>query len=135
MKTKRVLDAFALLAFLEKERGHEKVRELLESGANDLLMNAINAGEVFYIITRERGTKQGDYFLNVVLPSLPIVVVDNSFDDAIEAARLKAHHAVAYADCFAAATAIREGAALVTGDPEFAKFGDILEIDWLGQGR
>ena len=131
MKTKRVLDAFALLAFLEKESGHEKVRELLDSDACDLLMNAINAGEVFYIISRERGAKQGDYFLNVVLPSLPIAVVDNSFDDVIEAAKLKARHPVAFADCFAAATAIREKAALVTGDPEFAELGDILEIDWL----
>ncbi len=84
-----------------------------------------------YFIARERGLKQAEYFLSVILPSLPIVVLDNSFEDVIEAARLKAKHAVAYADCFAAATAIREGAALVTGNPEFAIFGDALDIDWL----
>lgn len=55
----------------------------------------------------------------------------NGFDDVIEAARLKAGHAVAFADCFAAATALRERAVLVTGDPEFAKFGGALKIDWL----
>ncbi len=131
MKTRKVLDAFALLAYLEKEKGHEQVKDHLESGAHELFMNAVNAGEAFYIIARERGLKQAEYFLNVILPSLPIAVLDNSFEDVIEAARLKARHAVAYADCFAAATAIRECAALVTGDPEFAKFGDAVNIDWL----
>jgi uncharacterized protein len=131
MKTRKVLDSFALLAYLEKEKGHQRVKDLLESSAHELFLNAVNAGEVFYIIARERGLKQAEYFQNVILPSLPIAILDSSFDDVIEAARLKAIHSVAYADCFAVATAIRESAALVTGDPEFAKFGDILKIDWL----
>jgi predicted nucleic acid-binding protein len=38
---------------------------------------------------------------------------------------------VSFADCFAAATAIRERAALVTGDREFEKLGRSLSIDWL----
>ncbi len=131
MKTRKVLDAYALLAYLENESGHQKVRSLLDSGAHDLFMNAINIGESFYIIARTRGLKQAEYFLSVILPSLPITVLENGFDDVIEAARLKAGRAVAFADCFAAATALREGAALVTGDPEFAKFGGTLQIDWL----
>jgi hypothetical protein len=32
----------------------------------------------------------------------------------------------------AAATAIREAAVLVTGDPEFKKLGKELQIEWLG---
>ncbi|MDW7761692.1 MAG: PIN domain-containing protein [Acidobacteriota bacterium] len=48
-----------------------------------------------------------------------------------EAARLKAVHALFFADCFAAATAIRERATLVTGDREFEKLGRAVIIDWL----
>jgi predicted nucleic acid-binding protein len=36
-----------------------------------------------------------------------------------------------YADAFAAATAIAQDAAIVTGDPEFAPLRDLVEIDWL----
>lgn len=131
MKTRKVLDAFALLSYLEGEKGQSRVKKLLASETTDLLMNAVNAGEVFYIVARGRGLREAEYFLGVILPSLPIRVVDNSFEDVIEAARLKASHAISSADCFAAATAIREQAPLVTGDREFEKFGRTVDIDWL----
>jgi predicted nucleic acid-binding protein len=131
VKTTRVLDAFALLAYLGGEPGHQRVKDLLESGSADLVMNDINVGEVYYSIARKRGLREAEYFLNVILPSLPVRVLDNSFDQVIEAARLKAGLAVSFADCFAAATALRERAILVTGDPDFRKFGRPLEIDWL----
>ena len=131
MKTRKVLDAFALLAYLEGERGQARVKELLASEDADLLINAVNAGEVFYILARKRGPGQAEYFLSVILPSLPVTVILNSFEDVIAAARLKAAHALSFADCFAAATAVRERAALVTGDREFEKLGRAVEIDWL----
>jgi predicted nucleic acid-binding protein len=132
VKKKRVLDAYAIIAYLKKESGHVRVLELMESGDADLIINSINLGEVFYIIARERGIQAADYFLSVILPSLPIMVLDNSLEDVIEAARLKAVHALSFADCFAAATAIREQAPLVTGDPEFKKLGKAVAIDWVG---
>jgi predicted nucleic acid-binding protein len=132
VKKKSVLDAYALLAFLKKESGHARVRDLLASEDTSLFINAINVGEVFYIFARERGIQAAEYFLNVILPSLPVAVLDNSLEDVIAAARLKAVHALSFADCFAAATAIREQAPLVTGDSEFKKLGQALEIDWVG---
>jgi PIN domain nuclease of toxin-antitoxin system len=51
-KTPKVLDSFALLAFLNREAGFEKVGTLLRTAKTDsepLLMNEINVGEVFYI--------------------------------------------------------------------------------------
>jgi len=70
--------------------------------------------------------------LGVILPGLPIAVAENSFGEVIEAARLKATYPLSFADCFAAATAIRERGALVTGDPEFKKLGKTVTIDWVG---
>lgn len=132
MKRKRVLDAYALLAYLKEESGHATVKELMASEGVDLLINSINLGEVFYIIARTRGIREADYFLTVILPSLPVTVLGNSLEEVIEAARLKASHALSFADCFAAATAIRERAALVTGDPEFKKLAKVVDIDWVG---
>jgi predicted nucleic acid-binding protein len=106
----------------------------MESGDTDLFINSINVGEVFHIIARERGIQAADYFLTVILPSLPVMALDNSLKDVIAAARIKAVHALSCADCFAAAaaTAIREQAPLVTGDPEFKSLGKQLHIDWIG---
>jgi len=132
VKTKRVLDAYALLAYLNEEAGHARVKHHLESSDSELLMNAINVGEIFYILARARSMRDAEYFLSVILPSLPIAVVESSLEDVIEAARLKAVYTLSYADCFAAATAIRERAALVTGDPEFKKLGKAVSLDWLG---
>ena len=132
MKKKSVLDAYAIIAYLKEEPGHSKVKDLLASGEVDLLVNSVNLGEIFYIFARSRGMRAADYFLTIILPSLPITVLENSFDDVIEAARLKAGHTLSFADCFAAATAIREQAPLVTGDPEFKKLGKTLVIDWVG---
>lgn len=131
MKTRKVLDAYALLAYLEEERGRSHVKELMVSGAAELLMSAVNVGEVFYIIARGRGLREAEYLLSVILPSLPITVLDNSFEDVIDGARLKSACALSFADCFAAATAIREKAALVTGDREFERLGGAVEIDWI----
>lgn len=132
MRIKRVLDAFALLAYLEKEAGWARVKELLASKDSEVLMNDISLGEVFYILARVRGFRVAEHFLGVVLPGLPITVVENDTDRVIEAARLKTTASLSFADCFAAATAVRESAALVTGDPEFKKLGKRLKIDWIG---
>lgn len=131
MKKKRVLDSFALLVFLGKEGGYHRVQDLLSAEAHLVLMNAVNIGEVFYVLSRQRGDRAAEYFLSVVLPGLPIGVIDNSFDNVMEAARLKAKHALSFADCFAAATAIRENAVLVTGDQEFRKLGRVLTVEWI----
>ena len=131
MKKKSVLDAYALLAYLKKESGHARVKDLLASEDASLFINSINVGEVFYIFARVNGIRAAEYFQSVILPSLPVNIVENSLDDVIQAARIKAEHSLSFADCFAAATAIREGACLVTGDPEFKKLEKELQIEWL----
>jgi len=132
LKKKNVLDAYAMLSYLTKESGHAKVKDLLASEDAVIVINSINLGEVFYILARARGIRAAEHFLSIILPSLPITVLENSIEDVIEAARIKAKHTLSFADCFAAATAIREHAPLVTGDPEFKKIGGALDIDWLG---
>ena len=131
MKKKIVLDSFALLAYLGNESGFEKVKQLLADEDIHLLMNDINVGEAYSIIARERGLVEADDFVDVILPSLPITLVANSLQEVIEASRIKAKYPLAYADCFAVATARREKASLIMGDPEFKKIQGIIEIDWL----
>jgi len=79
---KRLLDSYALLAYLNKEAGFEMVRNLLNMAQNSghfMLMNEINVGETYYILFRERGSKKSEYFLDTILKSLPILMVPNNF--------------------------------------------------------
>ncbi|MCL0036823.1 type II toxin-antitoxin system VapC family toxin [Thermodesulfovibrionales bacterium] len=133
MKRKILLDSYALLAYLKKEDNYRKVLELLNSAPDDssIIINAINVGESYYIIARERGIKQADYFIETILPNLPIDIRSNSFDQIIDASRIKVDHPVSYADCFVVATAVREKAMIITGDPDFKRFKDIVDVEWI----
>jgi len=129
----RVLDSHALLAFLERERGSASVEAALRSArakGTPLLMNDINVGEVYYTIARERSDESARSFL-AHLERLPIRTVSNSLSDVLEAARIKARFALSYADAFAVATAIRENAVVMTGDPEFKEVESLVTVEWL----
>ena len=128
-----MLDSFALLAFLNKERGFEKVKLLLRAAAassEPMLMNEINLGEVYYVTAKARSTKHAEEFRQR-LETLPIQPVSNSFSDVLEAARMKARFPISYADAFAVATAIRMNAVLVTGEPELRTIQHRVTIDWI----
>lgn len=132
-KKPRLLDSHALLAFLERERGSESVKAALESAraaGTRLLINDINVGEVYYTIARRRSHESAQSFL-AHLERLPIKTVSNSFTDVLEAARIKARFAVSYADAFAVATAIKERAVVMTGDPKFEQVESLVTIEWL----
>jgi predicted nucleic acid-binding protein len=128
-----VLDSFAVLAYLANEPAAPEVRKLLETALADgghLFMSVVNVGEVFYRYYREHGRASAEEALRATL-SLPVRIVDADLALTHAAAELKATHAVAYADCFAAALARRLDATLVTGDPEFRKLGKLVKVKWL----
>ncbi len=131
MKRKSLIDSYALLAYLKQENNYRKVENLLSSKETQPLMNDINIGETFYILARERGLDKAEYFINAILPSLPIIKIGNAFSEVMQAAKIKAQYPISYADCFAVATAIREKAVIITGDPDFKHVEKIVEIDWL----
>jgi uncharacterized protein len=134
VKQKSLLDSYALLAYLNKEGNFQKVQKALseaQGSGRPLLMNEINVGETYYILCRKRNREKAEFFLDTVLPGLPISVVSNTFDDVMAAARIKAEYPLSFADCFAVATARREDAMVFTGDPEFKKIEHMLTIDWL----
>jgi predicted nucleic acid-binding protein len=134
VKRKKLLDSYALLAYLNKEDGFEKVRNVLANAQKSslpVLMNELNVGETYYILYRKRGHEQAEYFLDTILAGLPISMISNDFNAVISASKIKARNALSFADCFAVATAQRENAVILTGDPEFKNVEKLVKIDWL----
>jgi ribonuclease VapC len=130
-----VLDSFAVLALLGREPGSQDVADLLRKAQNKdvrVFMTWVNVGEVAYILERRFGSDRLYAALATMeATALDIVSVDR--DLVLMAAHIKAEHAIAYADAFAAALAQHLAATLVTGDPEFKVLEETLDIHWLPQ--
>ena len=129
----RVLDSHAVLALLMDEPGADIVRDLLREASPEpphLVMSVVNLGEVFYRLMRVHGATAAERFL-AEFEALPVTLFEVDWALARHAAELKAAHPIAFADCIAAALAIRLEAPLVTGDPEFRRVQHLLEVHWL----
>ena len=115
-----LLDACALLAFLNDEKGAEIVDELLNQAKNmeiNLNMSAANLIEVYYDCIRVSGTKNADATITEIYNHFPISIIQALTPDIVrEAARLKARGKMSFADTILVATAHCSGATIVTCD-------------------
>jgi len=135
----KVVDAWALLAWIRDEGSAAMhVRDcLLEAAEGDLrlLMSWINAGEVYYMLARKHDAKAANDFLRR-LRSLPIRFMLPDEEMIMDAAKLKSLHRLSYADAFAVALAVREDAAVITGDPEIRDLSistsGRVKVEWIG---
>ena len=128
-----LLDSFALLAYLNDEPGGERVHEILALAKTHqcrIIMSLMNMGEVLYITERTRGLPAAQA-VQALVESLPLELLDASRDLILDAAHIKAHHALSYADAFAVASAVREDACILTGDPEYQTVEEIIHVEWL----
>ncbi|TDA65755.1 MAG: type II toxin-antitoxin system VapC family toxin [Clostridia bacterium] len=114
-----VLDACALIAFLNDEAGADVVEDLLRAaGAQQaiLILHRINLLEVYYGVYRHEGHEAGTHVLEKVR-DLPVAEVDQITEAVfMEAGRLKALYRLSLADSIAAAEAMVRSARLVTAD-------------------
>ncbi len=151
MGTRLVLDAWAVLAWLQGEPSGAVVRDLVDWVEGDeaagrrarrtlrlrrrpnVFINIVNLGEVFYTLGRRRGEREARETLDEIrASSIEILPAPDSL--VLRAASIKLKYPVAYADAFAAATALLKGASLVTGDPDLRALSD-PPILWIGRAQ
>ena len=128
-----VLDAWAVMAYLEDEPAGKKVADIIADAhekSTALWMSVVNLGEVWYIVARETSEPEADR-CEKELRQLGIEFVDADWNLTQQAARYKSEHRMSYADCFAAALAKHKKARLATGDKEFKQVETDVEISWL----
>jgi len=137
-KQTRVLDAYAVLAFLQGEPAAKRVEKLLaaaESGRATLLMSVMNAAEVYYRFRKlDRGSEAEEFLKEMRGNAFPLRLVSATDARVFAAARLKGLHPISLADAFAAALAVEVDAPVVTGDPEFRTLEQegVVQVEWLG---
>ena len=114
------LDSWAVLRWLEGVNpAAARVEKALPSRP---VMSWINLGEVYYVMCRAASAADATAVIRDLRHRLEMDIPDER--RILEAATIKARHAVAYADAFAVATAVARGASLMTGDPEILDRGD-----------
>lgn len=127
-----VLDTYAILAYIGDEVGAEKVEKYLhmaKEGKVTLYMNYVNLGEIYYILARQ-DLEKADLSI-ALLKREPIVFIQADEKLSLLAGRIKAFHKLSYADAFVVATAIETNSRILTGDEEFKRVEDKVEIEWL----
>ena len=135
----KVLDSWALMAFLHDEPAAEEVEKLLVKSAEDkhkLLLCVVNWGEIYYSIARAEGEAVAEQkAADLATLAIELVPVTDDLQLVREAAKLKAAKKLAYADCFAAALAKLRGVEVVTGDPEFKEVEGEVKVAWLPKSQ
>ena len=129
----KILDASALVAYLWKQSGYEKVQDFLTKatgGEKRLLMTTVNLGEVYYLLLRDHGLEDADKILKII-ETLPIDFVEVDMKLVKQAAVYKATKKLPYADCFVAALAKLQKGEVITGDKEFKAIENEVKIVWI----
>ena len=128
-----VLDASAVISFLEERSGAEVIEKLVAegfAGKTELFISVVNWGEVYYSTWHARGHDAARR-MAAEISQFPIRVVDADFDLTKSAAALHAKYNLPYADCFAAALSKISRAELVTSDRDFVKVHSEIKIQFL----
>jgi len=115
------LDSWAVIAWLDgDEPAYGAVEALVESRPT---MSWVNAVEVVSRVERDHGRAAANEVLHDLRRLFELELPGVS--RMIEVAHLKAVLPIALADCFAIATAVSHGVALVTGVPEILSRADV----------
>ena len=129
-----VLEASSLLRFAERSEGSARVEEILEfamHGRSNVLISAVNWGEVAYVANTLLGSVTAQKLLSsLLLFNLSVVPVTQI--RAERAAAIKRSRRLAYADCFAVELASDSSDhLLVTADLDMKSAEGDIKIEFL----
>jgi len=124
-----VLDTSALMAFIEREEGSERVRDILLS--KSIIIPWLSLLEIVYISQRELGEEEAltRYALLKKLDAKIIWDADEAL--LLNAARIKSTHSLSLADSVIAAITTQHNAILLHKDPEYEQLQGVVDMEIL----
>ena len=119
-KQNYLLDACALLAYFDDEKGADVITDLLDQAKHrkiNLCMNAANLIEVYYDRIRRVGSEEADKTVRDIYDIFPISIIETFTSKIVrEASYFKSTGKMSFADSILVATAKYIGATVVTCD-------------------
>ncbi len=121
-----LIDSWAWIEYFKGSEAGAKARKIIE-GDEESIVSTINLAEVYQWILRFYGEKTADEKIEVIKKRCFVVDVDPEI--AIASAMIKHDMEFGLGDAIVLATARRENAKVLTGDPDFENLEDAV---WLG---
>ena len=129
-----VLDASAVLRFVDDEPGSERVEEILRAGVSGgarIIISALQWGEVAGRVRVHHGAQEEIRILSAILPT-EVEIIPVTAEQAVRAADLKVDRRISYADAFALDLAMQSAEhVLVTADFGFKAVDTLARIEFL----
>ena len=114
--TKYVIDACALIAFLQNEGGGDILRELFKMPENEFFMHSVNLTEVYYDAVYVAGEEKAQELFEKVV-GLPITILWDLNVSLIKlVGKYKTSYQISFADAFVLALAEKKKAIVVSTD-------------------
>lgn len=124
-----LLDSWAWMEYFFGSEKGEKVRAILDEASEPILATKVNVFEVYHKILKERGKEPAERFVQFMLGRSHLDALD--VDTLKLAAEEKKKYALGMADAIILATAVKHGARLFTGDPDFKRTAALVETVFL----
>jgi predicted nucleic acid-binding protein len=129
-----VLDSSAVLRFLDREAGADRVAEIFRVCAGEsasMCISALQWGEIAGVQRKRFGAQEQERILQR-LKQIDLLVVPASSERAVRAANLRVDHKLAYADAFAVDLAMDSmDHVFVTADYDFKAVDELARIEFL----
>jgi predicted nucleic acid-binding protein len=129
-----VLDSSAVLRFIDREAGVERVRAIFRScagGQDEVYISAVQWGEVAGKLRGSLGVSSQKLVLEN-MTQLGLSIISATAGRAVRAAEIKVDCKLAYADAFAIELAMDSpDHVLVTADYDFKAVADLAQIEFL----
>lgn len=121
-----LLDSYAFLELLQPSPKADKVKELVES-ADQVYTTVMNLYEVRYRVTQKSSRHTADAYIASIKTTSHVLAINE--ETAMAASDIKTKHPrMGAVDCVTLAAARRVGLTVVTGDPDFPKDSDVIQL-------
>ncbi|MFZ3384916.1 MAG: type II toxin-antitoxin system VapC family toxin [Candidatus Methanoperedens sp.] len=126
-----LVDSWAWIEYFKGTQAGEKVKELLENSQDKIIVSTVNIAEVYNSFLRDYSHPEkyryAEASRNAMEQRSYVYDVDEKI--AVDSAKIKHEKKWGLGDSIIYATAKREGALVLTGDPHFRGLNEVIFLE------
>ncbi len=126
-----LVDSWAWIEYFKGSLTGEKIREIIESSQEKVIVSAVNLAEVYNSFLRDYHYSDNECYAEASRKAIRqrsyVIEVDEEI--AVDSAKIKHEKKWGLGDSIILATAKREGAKVMTGDPHFRGIEDVIFLE------
>jgi predicted nucleic acid-binding protein len=126
-----LIDSWAWIEYFKGSTAGEKVKELIENSHDKVIISTVNIAEVYNSFLRDYSPPDNKRYSeasrNAMKQRSYVYEVDEEI--AVDSAKIKNEKKWGLGDSIIYATAKREGAKVLTGDPHFKGLKDVIFLE------